>query len=334
MTDKVESATAGVGTALPNVWCVHADKGLHTHHFVSGGYFGYGGGWPDMSACRNREDIRVNLAPVFPSDTSPQRLGQYVGMMASFLWDIQAGDWVITPESDRNKLRYGKVASEDYRYEPGAPDGCPYTMRRNIAWANEPLIRDSLPMPLQYTLRAQRSVFKIRAREDFLAAIGQVEGPPSAEVPDPYRAVIRQVLQLNADEFEYLVGHLLVALGFEDTKVTGGPGDGGVDVIGELNVSGLAIVKLSVQVKRYGDQNITAADVRDFRANLSSATQGAFITTAGYDKAAYDAASEPGFPRIGLIDGRQLVDLLVEHWGAIPQDFQEQLRLKPGLVPA
>ena len=39
-----------------------------------------------------------------------------------------------------------------------------------------------------------------------------------------------------------------------------------------------------------------------------------------------------GFPRIGLINGRQLVDLLVEHWGDIPPEFQERLGLKPGLV--
>ena len=45
-----------------------------------------------------------------------------------------------------------------------------------------------------------------------------------------------------------------------------------------------------------------------------------------------DVALEPGFPRIGLINGRQLVDLLVEHWSDIPQEFQERLGLKPGLV--
>ena len=40
----------------------------------------------------------------------------------------------------------------------------------------------------------------------------------------------------------------------------------------------------------------------------------------------------PGYPRIGLINGRQLVDLLVEHWNKIPPEFHECLGLKPGLV--
>jgi hypothetical protein len=60
--------------------------------------------------------------------------------------------------------------------------------------------------------------------------------------------------------------------------------------------------------------------------------QGAFITTAGFQNAAAEVALEPGFPRIGLINGRQLVDPLVEHWTDVPPEFRERLGLKPGLV--
>lgn len=35
-----------------------------------------------------------------------------------------------------------------------------------------------------------------------------------------------------------------------------------------------------------------------------------------------------------LMNGEQLVDLLVEHWDAIPEEFQERLALKRGLVLA
>ena len=48
--------------------------------------------------------------------------------------------------------------------------------------------------------------------------------------------------------------------------------------------------------------------------------------------AAADVALEAGFPRIGLINGRQLVDLLIERWSDIPPEFRERLGLKPGLV--
>ena len=75
-----------------------------------------------------------------------------------------------------------------------------------------------------------------------------------------------------------------------------------------------------------------AADVRQLRQAIPFGGQGAFITTADYQAGAFDVALEAGFPRIGLINGHQLVDLLVEHWNDIPEEFRDRLSLKPGLV--
>jgi restriction system protein len=145
--------------------------------------------------------------------------------------------------------------------------------------------------------------------------------------------VLDQVLELDDKEFEILVGHLLTALGFEGSEVTGKTGDGGVDATGELNVSNLAKVKVFVQAKRYKlDSKIAASVVKQLRQAIPFGGQGAYITTADFQKSAHDVALEPGFPRIGLVNGRQLVDLLVEHWDDIPQEFQGLLGLRPGLV--
>ena len=54
-------------------------------------------------------------------------------------------------------------------------------------------------------------------------------------VPDPYRVVLNQILQkVSPSEFEDLIGDLMVAMGYEDVKVIGGPRDKGVDVAGVL----------------------------------------------------------------------------------------------------
>lgn len=117
--------------------------------------------------------------------------------------------------------------------------------------------------------------------------------------------------------------------------MTGKSGDGGVDATGELNVANLAKVKLFVQAKRYQlGSRVSANVVKQLRASIPSNGQGAFITTADFQNAAADVALQQGFPRIGLINGRQLVDLLIEHWSAIPEEFRERLALKPGLVLA
>ena len=145
--------------------------------------------------------------------------------------------------------------------------------------------------------------------------------------------MIEQILTLDAQEFEVLVKELLHAIGFEETEVTGKTGDGGVDATGILNVSNLAKVRVYVQAKRYkAGTKINSGVVRQLRMAIPSGGQGAFITTADYQRKAYDVATEVGFPRIGLINGRQLVDLLVEHWRDIPEEFQNKLGLKIGLV--
>ena len=88
-----------------------------------------------------------------------------------------------------------------------------------------------------------------------------------------------------------------------------------------------------MQAKRYKlGTKVTANTVKQLRQAIPFGGQGAFITTADYQNAATEIALEPGFPRIGLINGRQLVDLLVEHWSDIPAEFRERLGLKPGLV--
>ena len=192
-------------------------------------------------------------------------------------------------------------------------------------------------MPFQYTMRSARTVFSVSHRDEFWAAIDRKDlvTIPSDSQYDPYRLVLEQILQLDDKEFEILAGHLLTALGFEGSEVTGQSGDGGVDVTGELNVSNLATVKIFVQVKRYALGTKVAANVvRQLRQSIPRDGQGAFVTTAEYQPAAFEVALDPNFPRIGLINGHQLVDLLIEHWNALPPEFRDQLRLKPGLVPA
>ena len=203
-----------------------------------------------------------------------------------------------------------------------------------MIWAKERIKRGDFSVPFQNTIRSSLTVFAVSQRDEFLAAIGRANTVQKQTAQyDSYRVVLEQVLELDDKEFEMLVGHLLTALGFEGSKVTGKTGDGGVDATGELNVANLAKVKLFVQAKRYKHgSKISANVVKQLRQAIPRDGQGAFITTADYQSAAHDVALDPNFPRIGLVNGRQLVDLLVEHWSDIPKEFQERLGLTPGLV--
>jgi restriction system protein len=321
---------------MTNLFCVRADFGTYTKQFVDDGFVGIG--WMshnDLSAVNSRDELYPLYKTAHPDDTSNIVIGQQVGQIARFLLEIAAGDYVITPAADTEWLHYGQIGPDPSYFFASGDDGCRYHHRRRVVWAKERLKRADLSVPFQNTIRSSLTVFAVSQRDEFLAAIGRADLAPKSPAAqyDPYRVVLEQVLELDDKEFEILVGHLLTALGFEGSEVTGKTGDGGVDATGELNVAGLAKVKVFVQAKRYKlGSKVNASTVKQLRQAIPFGGQGAFITTADYQGAAADVALEAGFPRIGLINGRQLVDLLIEHWTDIPPEFRERLGLKPGLV--
>lgn len=321
---------------MANLYCVRAAFGTYAQHFVEGGYAGIG--WikdTDLSGVRSRDDLYPLYKAAHPNDTSNIVIGQQVGQIARFLLDISAGDSIITPAADTEWLHYGQVEADPSYFYASGDDGCPYRHRRRVRWAPQRLKRGNFSVPFQNTIRSSLTVFSISQRDEFFAAIGRPElvTKTAKAQYDSYRVVLEQILELDAKEFEILVAHLLTALGFEGSEVTGKTGDGGVDATGELNVDGLAKVKVFVQAKRYKlGAKVNANTVKQLRQAVPYGGQGAFITTAEFQNAAADVALDPAFPRIGLINGRQLVDLLIEHWDDIPSEFRERLGLKPGLV--
>lgn len=320
------------------IYVVRAEFGRYTEDFLKGGYAAIG--WLhnlDLSDIKNRDELYPIYRAQHPEDTSNVVIGQQVGQIARFLLEIKAGDYVITPSGNTDIIHYGIVAPDSYYYFNGK-DGCPYPHRRKIEWHKKPIERNAFSVPFQNTIRSSLTVFKVNHERNFFETIGRKdlisESVLNVEF-DYYTTVLNRILELDPKEFEILLTHLLTALGFEGAEHTGKPGDGGVDAIGELDVSNLAKIKLFVQAKRYNlKAKIAAKDVKALRQNIPANGQGAFITTCDFQEAAKEVALETGFPRIGLINGHQLVDLLVEHWDDIPNDFKEKLNLKLGLVVA
>jgi len=296
-------------------------------------------GWlsdTDLTNIKTRDELYPIYRIEHPDDTSNVVIGQQVGQIARFLLEIKAGDYVITPSSDTEYIYYGVVQEDPSYFYSDGKDGCPFLHRRKMKWNKTPIQRSLFSVPFQNTIRSSLTVFNISHKSNFFETIGEKDLIPAKELNneyDYYKTVLNRILELDDKEFEILITHLLTALGFEGAEHTGKVGDGGVDAIGELDVSNLAKIKIFVQAKRYKlESRISSNVVKALRQNIPSNGQGAFIVTCDFQKAAKDVALEPGFPRIGLINGNQLVDILVEHWDDIPFEFKDKLNLKLGLV--
>jgi len=321
-----------------NLYVVRAKSGEYTNHFVNGGYIGIG--WlkeKDLTEIKTLDQLYVLFTNTFPPDTSRILIGNNVGQVARFLFEIKAGDYVITPALDTEYIYYGVVKDDTYNYSDGK-DGCWFPHRRKVEWVKQPILRSQFNVPFQNSIRSTLTVFRVQHLKNFLETIGRgTEVPESLRLneADYYTVVLNRILELDNKEFEILITDLLSAVGFEGSEHTGKSGDGGVDATGELNIANMAKVKVFVQAKRYKlGVKIAAGVVKALRQSIPFGGQGAFITTCDYQDSAKEVALEPGFPRIGLVNGHQLVDLLVEHWDDITQEFKEKLGLKKGLVLA
>lgn len=127
------------------------------------------------------------------------------------------------------------------------------------------------------------------------------------------RKKLAQLLhEMPADRFEALVGELLLALGFEEDsiEVTRYHGDGGIDVRGILDAGGITRISAAVQVKRW-KANISAPTVRNVRGALTTQEQGIIITTSNFSRGAIKEAVEIGKTPISLVNGSELLDLLI-----------------------
>ncbi|MCO6043332.1 HTH domain-containing protein [Aeoliella sp. ICT_H6.2] len=126
------------------------------------------------------------------------------------------------------------------------------------------------------------------------------------------RKLHERVAELTPEDFEILVGQLLTALGFEEVEVTKISSDGGIDVRGTLVVGDAIRTRMAVQAKKWKN-NVQAPVVQQVRGSLGSHEQGLIITTSDFSKGAREEAQRPDAIPVGLMNGQQLVSLLIEH---------------------
>jgi restriction system protein len=129
------------------------------------------------------------------------------------------------------------------------------------------------------------------------------------------RKVLRdRLLAMKPGEFEEFISQLLAEMGFEMVEVTKFSGDGGIDVRGTLVVGDVVRIKMAVQVKKWKlKNNIQAPVVQQVRGSLGAHEQGLIITTSDFSAGAVKEAAQSDKTPIALMNGEQLVMLLMEH---------------------
>jgi restriction system protein len=126
------------------------------------------------------------------------------------------------------------------------------------------------------------------------------------------KKLLAQLMTLPPAQFEDLVGQLLAEMGFESIEVTKYGGDGGIDVRGTLLIGDVIRTKMAVQVKRW-KRNVQSPTVQQVRGSLGAHEQGLIITTSNFSKGATEEANQSDKTPVALMNGEQLVSLLMEY---------------------
>ncbi len=318
-----------------NMYMVRADFARYASAFQAGKYVGIG--WlehTDLSDIADRETLRTLYEHSYPN-AAPMNLAQNVGQIWRFLNDLTLGTYVVTPMKDNAQLLVGQIVG-GYVYVPAQSDS-PYPHRKSVEWFPEPIIRSMLSVSAQNTLRSSLTIFQIGHAEEILRHFSIELSERSQKLlmteEQIKQAILGQLLELRADEFEILVRDVLAAIGFEDAEHTGRSGDNGIDVKGKLAVYDFASIDIMVQVKRYKSGRIDHQAIKDLRGSVPERTHAAFVTTSDFTERARLEAHKEGFKKIGLINGSQFVDILIEHYDDLSEEVRAKLNLRKTLVP-
>lgn len=131
-------------------------------------------------------------------------------------------------------------------------------------------------------------------------------------VPESATGRVRILYDLSPREFEQIVEHLYVAMGY-GTQLTPPSNDGGQDIIVASSVVGRREY-LIVECKKY-QRNVDVKIARELLGVVSirDANKGVLVTTADFTRGAKELAAANH--RLELINGPRLVVLLNEHLG-------------------
>jgi restriction system protein len=127
-----------------------------------------------------------------------------------------------------------------------------------------------------------------------------------------------QMKKMDPHDFEGLVLDVLAAIGYGGGSrqamqgVSRGP-DGGID--GKINEDKLGLDQIYMQAKRYSENSVSSEKVQAFVGAMTSGgcRKGVFVTTSKFTTNAIHFANSIRDPRLVLVDGDKLANLMIQH---------------------
>ena len=319
-------------------WNIHADRDIQDS--VRGeGFIGIGWDAVGNLSGLSRGEIRDRVDRCYEDDSVVAR-GLWAGVLWRFANEVAEGDVVLTSIKATQTVLIGTV-SGPYRHTLNA-SGC----RGNtlsIQWDDEidryqlsPKLRASIGTLLTLTNQDKHAdeIACIIAGNHLTEAGDSVDEEEETDV-DRADAIEAEAFERILDrlyedfdhyQFEGLIADLLKALGFT-TRGREAPGpDGGVDIVATSDALRLDPARVKVQVKHQRTA-AGAPEVQQLAGTLHGQERGLFVSLGGFTTEARR------IDRVALMDGEELVGLLLEHYEHLGARARERLPLRRMYLP-
>lgn len=337
---------------MTKLWGIHNDT--MTSELVDQGFVSVG--WDKMGDLQQlsngREGLKAALDETYPGSKTRATAAR-AGILARFRDEIDVGDLVVAPYRPDNTINIGEVTGP-YYFEASSAT---HRHRRAVQWIKLGLPRTAFSQPALYEIGALLTVFRVRKHaEEFLAAARSTSTDPTVveravetvathaaddDSPDEPRAsrirqhtvdFVKEALlhDISPQEFEEFTAALLRTLGYE-ARVTRYSQDGGVDVVAHKDPLGVEPPLIKVQCKQ-SDRCSGAPDVQRLVGTQGVGEHSLFVNLGSYSRDAI--AIERTRPGLRLLNGDDLVELVLKHYAALPEEWRAKIPLTPVLVVA
>lgn len=325
----------------PLIWGIHAGKtgDAHTlftkHNVVALGWHDVG----DLSSLKpDRDSFKARVATTYPGH-KPGAIPVDAGQLYRFVHEMQPGDLVAYPSKTDRHIYIGQVTGP-YSYDAALSPT--YPNRRPVKWLRD-VPRTTFTQGALYEIGSSMSLFQIKNYADeFRAALsGKVIPTPAAEdttvagvakdIEETTRDFILKKLaqELKGHPLADFVAHLLSTMGYRTRVSPPGP-DGGIDIIAHKDELGFEPPIIKVQVKST-EGSIGDPVVSSLYGKVVHGEFGLLVTLGSFTTQARNFAQSKS--NLRLIDGTNLVDLILQHYEQFDSRYKGLLPLRRVYVP-
>ena len=325
----------------PNIWGIHAGKtGDASTLFLKKNCIAIG--WDELgdlsTISNNREAFKTAVKTQYPN-LKPGAIPNNAGQLFRFTHDIKEGDWVIFPEKVTRIIHFGEVTGP-YQYK--LDEAISYPNRRPVKWfAKRP--RTKFSQGALYEIGSAMSLFMVKNyAEEFQAIANNSEVVSNPVIEDESVAAISSDITENTRDYiikrlsqdlkglplEGFIVHLLECMGYV-ARLTK-RNEPSVDIIAHKDQLGVEPPIIKIQVKSSSD-TVSDRDVSALYGKLSAGDFGLFITLGTFSNACLNI--EKSKPNLRLIDGDDLVKLILDHYDKFDSHHKGILPLRRVYIP-